>query len=138
MQERNSTSADNGRILIVEDEPLIALELEQALIATGFSVVGPVGTVGGALKLIETEQVDAALLDANLAGHPVDEVAAALTRANIPFAFATGHDREGLPQSFASAPILRKPFNSAEVVAMVSDIMRRPDAQPLRALVSVS
>jgi PAS domain S-box-containing protein len=138
MQERNSTRADNGRILIVEDEPLIALELEQALIATGFSVVGPVGTVGGALKLIETEQVDAALLDANLAGHPVDEVAAALTRANIPFAFATGHDREGLPQSFASAPILRKPFNSAEVVAMVSDIMRRPDAQPLRALVSVS
>ncbi len=131
--ESASTRADNGRILVVEDEPLIAMELEQALIATGFSVAGPVGTIGGALKLIETDKVDAALLDANLAGHPVDEVAAALTRANIPFAFATGHDREGLPQSFASAPILRKPFNSAEVVAMVADIMRPPAARPLRS-----
>jgi PAS domain S-box-containing protein len=121
---KDPAHASNGRVLIVEDEAVIAMELEQVLTSTGFSVVGPVGTVRAALALIETERLDAALLDANLGGHPVDEVAAALTRSNVPFAFATGHDRSGLPQSFASAPILRKPFNSAEVVTTVSAIIR--------------
>jgi two-component sensor histidine kinase len=128
----NDRSAGRGRVLIVEDEALIAMELEEVLVSTGFSVVGIAGTIESALHLIEAEDIDAALLDANLNGKPVDEVAAALTRANVPFAFATGHDREGLPKSFGSVRLLRKPFNQAEVVAAVVEIMR-PDAVPLRA-----
>lgn len=120
------------RILIVEDEPLISLELEELLTSTGFTVVGPAGTLNKALHLVATETFDAALLDANLGGQPVDEIAAALTRKGIPFAFATGHDREGLPRSFAAAPILRKPFNRAEVVATVSAILQ-PGPLSLRA-----
>lgn len=108
------------------------MELEELLSSTGFIVVGPAGTVRGALHLIATEMIDAALLDANLGGKPVDDVAAALTRKNVPFAFATGHDREGLPRSFAAAPILRKPFNPAEVVATVADILE-PQGLSLRA-----
>jgi len=128
------TSAERSakRILIVEDEPLISMELEQLLTSTGFVVIGPVGTLREALRVVATESFDAALLDANLGGQPVDEIAAALTRKNVPFAFATGHDREGLPRSFAAAPILRKPFNSAEVVATVSEILA-PEVLSLRA-----
>jgi PAS domain S-box-containing protein len=111
------------RVLIVEDEPLIAMELEEVLTTSGFTIVGPVGTVSGALHLVATEALDVALLDANLGGRPVDEIAAALTRKNIPFVFATGHDRQGLPRSFAAAPIVRKPFNPAEVVATVAAIL---------------
>jgi CheY-like chemotaxis protein len=120
------------RILIVEDEPLIAMELEEVLTSTGFSIVGPAATVSAALRMIATEAFDAALLDANLGGQPVDEIAAALTRKNVPFVFATGHDRDGLPRSFAAAPILRKPFNPAEVAATVAEILE-PAALALRA-----
>lgn len=111
------------RILVIEDEPLISMELEQLLISTGFTVVGPVGTVSKALEAVAIESFDAALLDANLGGQPVDEIAAALTQKNVPFAFATGHDRDGLPRRYAAAPILRKPFNPAEVIATVSEIL---------------
>ena len=124
--------APSKRILIVEDEPLIAMELEELLNSTGFAVVGPVGTIGGALQAISSQQIDAALLDANLNGLPVDDIAVALTRKNIPFAFATGHDRDGLPKSFAAAPIIGKPFNHADVVATVSDILQ-PQALVLRS-----
>lgn len=123
---------DRGRVLVIEDEALIAMELEDILTATGFSVVGPATTIDAALHLIEHEELDAALLDANLHGRPVDEIAAALTRANVPFAFATGHDREGLPKSFAAVRSLRKPFNPADVIAAVADMLK-PGGVPLRA-----
>jgi len=126
------TSASNAkRVLIVEDEPLIAMELEEILGGAGFSVVGPVGSVNGALQLISSEVFDAALLDANLGGAPVDEIAAALTRKGVPFAFATGHDREGLPRSFAAAPLVRKPFDPQAVLGALTGMLDRT-ALPLR------
>ena len=61
-------------------------------------VFGPAATVETARKLITHEQCDAALLDVNLSGHPVDELAAALTKHAVPFAFLTGYGREALPR----------------------------------------
>jgi len=127
----NSSDSNTKRVLVVEDEPLIAMELEEILAEAGFSVVGPVGTVQSALNLIGSEAVDVALLDANLGGAPVDEIAASLTRKRIPFAFATGHGRDGLPRSFAAAPLVGKPFNAELVLSTVARMLDRKTL-PLR------
>jgi hypothetical protein len=66
---------------------------------------------------------DAVVLDANLGGKPVDELASLLTRANIPFAFVTGYGREGLPKAFASAPMLAKPFSATAFIEAVRKLI---------------
>jgi CheY-like chemotaxis protein len=111
------------RILVVEDEPLIAMEIEATLRDGGCSVVGPVGDPEQALSLVESG-CDAALLDANLGGRPVDELAAALTRAGIPFAFITGYGREGVPLPFREAMIVRKPFSREGLLAALARLMQ--------------
>src|SRR3546814_16982255 len=86
------------RILLIEDEPLIAMDMCDTLEDAGYTVVGPASTLDEAHELVETAKFDAALLDANLSGEAVDEVAAALTRTVMPFAFVTGYGRsEGRP-----------------------------------------
>ncbi len=107
------------RILLIEDEPLVALEMEDQLRAIGCIVVGPAATVDRARHLIAEETFDAALVDANLRGKPVDDLVAAITRRGIRFAFATGYGREGLPVSFRDTPLLNKPFDAQQLTAMV-------------------
>jgi hypothetical protein len=77
-------------------------------------------------KLIETTDIDAALLDANLAGDPVDVLAAALTRRKIPFAFVTGYGREGLPKAFQKAALIKKPFQRSHLVEIVQQLTTEP------------
>ena len=121
----------NGkRILLVEDEPLVAMDIEAELIASGCEIVGPAESVETALRLIESTPCDAALLDANLAGDPVDEVAAALVRGGIPFAFATGYGRGALPPAFRDAAILTKPFHRNQLVAVLEGLLSRGPASP--------
>jgi PAS domain S-box-containing protein len=107
------------RILLIEDEPLVVMDLESSLAAAGCQVVGTAGTPSEALMLCAEAQCDAALLDVNLGGTPVDELAAVLTKRNIPFAFVTGYGREALPQGFRDALILSKPFDQTGLVATV-------------------
>jgi len=73
----------------------------------------------GVLDSFLGAECDAALIDVNLAGHPVDEIASTLTKRNIPFAFVSGYGRESLPQGFREAALLRKPFRHDELVAVV-------------------
>ena len=84
------------RILVVEDEFLIALDIAGVLEQAGLAVIGPAGTVGDALQAIEQEEVHGALLDAHLAGEPVGCIADALKARGIPFAFVSGYGREQL------------------------------------------
>lgn len=100
------------RFLIVEDEPLIALDIVAGLEGVGVNVEGPIGSVRDALRAVEECSFDGVLLDANLRGEPVDEVAAALIRHNIPFAFVTGYGRQALPERFARSTVLTKPRRS--------------------------
>jgi PAS domain S-box-containing protein len=120
-----TTDLQGKRVLIVEDEPLVAIDIEEQLTAAGAVVVGPAASVDRALLLIAEASFDVALLDGNLGGQAVDEIAAALTRRNIPFAFATGYGLEGLPRSFREAKVLEKPFSEDQligtVVALLSD-----------------
>ncbi len=125
----SSRTLAGKRVLIVEDEPLVAMELADHLAEAGAEIVGPVGNVPDALILIGREQFDAALLDANLAGMPVDDVAAALTRKNVPFAFVSGYGPESLPRSFAAAATLSKPFSAQQLLQLAAQLLdERADA----------
>jgi PAS domain S-box-containing protein len=120
-----SAAADlNGkRILLVEDEPLIAMEMESELIALGIEVVGPATHVASAQRMIAEDSFDAALIDANLNGKSAEEIAAALARKRVPFAFATGYGREALPERFRDAAMLAKPFDPERLEAIVCDLL---------------
>lgn len=111
----HSADLRGKRILLVEDEPLVAMDLEWQLSEAGCEIVGPAASVEMARQLVAEAAFDAALMDANLGGHPVDELAATLTSKQIPFAFASGYGREGLPLAFQDAPLISKPFDSDEL-----------------------
>jgi PAS domain S-box-containing protein len=112
-------------VLIVEDEPLLSMDMESSLAEAGCEVSGPVGTLAKARQLIAGADCDAALLDANLAGESVDELAAALTQRNIPFAFVTGYGTEALPPGFREAILLNKPFTKHQLRSVVQALLYR-------------
>jgi PAS domain S-box-containing protein len=111
------------RVLIVEDEPLIALDIQERLGAAGCAVVGPAASIDAARRLLAEGPVDAALLDVNLSGERADGLAAELTRQGIPFAFATGYGRECLPEAFPQAPVLAKPFEPDQPLATLRSLL---------------
>jgi signal transduction histidine kinase/CheY-like chemotaxis protein len=113
------------RILVVEDEPVIALDIASGLEEAGAEVLGPASSAAEALEAIATENVDAALLDGNLRGEPVDAIAAALTHRKIPFLFVTGYGRESLPRGFAHLAVLTKPFSQPELVDAAATLFRQ-------------
>jgi len=103
------------RILVVEDEPLIAMTLIDDLSDLGCRVLGPAHAVAQARALIDTEEFDAALLDGNLSGQRVDEIAAALRQKGKPFVFVTGYGREALPAGFRHVRVVEKPFTREQI-----------------------
>jgi PAS domain S-box-containing protein len=113
------------RFLVIEDEPLIALDLVGILEKAGAEVAPPVATDKAAIFAIENTAFDAALLDANLHGRSVDDIAAALTRGNVPFIFVTGYGREGVRSSFKSATILSKPVSELQLIQAVCALLQK-------------
>lgn len=107
------------RILVVEDEALVAMLVEDALLDAGATVIGPAATVAEALALLETEDPAAAVLDLNLAGEPSTPIADALTSRGVPFVVATGYGAEGLPEGHAEVPVLAKPYDPDELTSML-------------------
>jgi signal transduction histidine kinase/DNA-binding response OmpR family regulator len=124
--DRDTPRLTGKRILVVEDEPLVALDIVAALEAAGAEVAGSAGTAKEALRMIESVPLDAALLDANLRGHSVDEIAAALTARNVPFLFVTGYGPESLPHAFAKTAMLSKPFSHRELIAAAAGLVETP------------
>lgn len=108
------------RILVVEDEFLIALDIVSALEQAGLTVIGPAGTVGEALAAIEREIVEGVLLDAHLAGEPAGRIADELAARAIPFAFVSGYGKEHLPEAHREAPLVRKPFTGRDLLAAIA------------------
>jgi PAS domain S-box-containing protein len=125
-QPDNRRTLQSKRILVIEDEPLVAMDVESSLTAAGCEVVGPAATLERAKLLIEESDCDAALLDVNLAGQPVDELATLLTRKNRPFAFVTGYGRDALPSGFRGAVVLGKPFGADQLLATVEVLLYQP------------
>jgi PAS domain S-box-containing protein len=133
--EARAQAFGGKRILVVEDEVLVAMVVIDMLEALGIQPIGPVQSVKQALDAIAGEALDAALLDGNLAGARVDSVAAALTRKGVPFLFVTGYARDSLPAAFRNAPLLSKPFREAELTAALHSLFAHDTPQgaiPLR------
>ena len=103
------------RILIVEDEMLVAMNLEDMLLDLGHEVAGIASRLEPALSLAAEGQFDLALLDVNLAGSQSFPVAAILRDRNIPFLFATGYGIKGIIEEFRSYPVLQKPFRAVDL-----------------------
>jgi CheY-like chemotaxis protein len=120
------------RVLVIEDEMLVAMVAESIIEDAGCTVVGPAGRLDRALKLAAQEEIDVALLDINLGSEPVFPVAEVLARRNIPFAFATGYGAAGVPPRFSDRPVLTKPYRPAALLAILEQLCR-PDEDPSRS-----
>ncbi|MBU1539979.1 MAG: response regulator [Alphaproteobacteria bacterium] len=104
------------RVLVVEDESLVAMLLETILEDMGCTPVGPVATVDEGLAMVAGEgTLDAALLDVNVAGREVFPIADALTARGVPFVFSTGYGEGGLPDAWRGHPTVQKPFTEAAI-----------------------
>ena len=116
------------RLLVVEDEALVAMLIEDTLLALGCAVVGPAGNVAQALELVEHEPIDLALLDVNLGGGERSyAVAEALAVREIPFLFVTGYGDKGVDRRYRRAPVLQKPFDPDQLERVVAATIGRPD-----------
>jgi len=102
----------NRRVLVVEDEMMIAMLIEDMLEEFGCTLVGPATTVSRALDLIAKENVEIAVLDLNLDGQDTYAIADALRQKSVPFIFATGYGSTGLRQEYGNRPVLQKPFQA--------------------------
>jgi len=104
------------KILVVEDDALIAMELGERLADLGYDVLGPAHSIAEAEQLLAGNKPDAALLDANLAGVSSVPLGVTLDGMGVPVAFCTGYDRiKDLPAVLASAPLLTKPVGDADL-----------------------
>lgn len=104
------------RILIVEDEPLVALQLQSDLEDEGYEVVGPATTLAEGLRLAKNDEFDLALLDVNLGVENSGPIAVHLSDRRIPFVFSTGYsDTSTLPEQFRSIARLQKPYSIEEI-----------------------
>lgn len=114
------------RVLIVEDEYLIAVDAKATLEQAGCEIIGVVGTVTKALNVLAPGACDAVLLDANLGGESAEPVAAALQQRGIPFLVVTGYDANRRPSALAGAPFLSKPCKPADLVKAVLALQAHP------------
>ena len=99
------------RVLVVEDEAIIAMLVEDMVLEFGSEVVGPVAKLDDALELARSAELDAAILDINVGGSVVFPVADILSERGIPFIFATGYGARGLPPRYQDSQTLPKPFS---------------------------
>ena len=103
------------RILIVEDEMLVAMNIEDMLLDLGHEVAGLASRLEPALSLAREGQFDVAMLDVNLAGQQSFPVADILIERGIPFLFATGYGIKGVAETYRSHPVLQKPFRARDL-----------------------
>ena len=111
------------RVLLVEDDVLIAMMLEGLLLRVGCVVVGPFSRVEKAAQAACEEAIDIAVLDVNLAGERVYPVAEALALRGVPFAFITGYNRFELPAQYIDRPTIAKPFRARELTEKLAAML---------------
>ncbi len=108
-------SRERKRVLLVEDEALVAMLVEDFLTELGCDVVGPAMRLEPGLQMAATADVDFAVLDINLAGKYSFPIAQVLRERGIPFLFASGYGVAGLAEGFETTPVLQKPFDRREL-----------------------
>ncbi|MBX6425545.1 MAG: response regulator [Variibacter sp.] len=116
-----------ARILIIEDEFLLALMLEEDLRSMGFSTVGPFTDLAGAREALLNEAFDLVVLDINLNGEMVFSLADELLARRIPFVFLTGYDLFNLPERLRGAPRVSKPYDRAVLQREIQRVLSASD-----------
>lgn len=114
------------KILLVEDEALLRLPIEEALIARGFECLYA-STLDGALDILRTERVAAAILDVNIRGVAVFSVAREVKAQGAQCVFTTAYTNAVIPPEFADAPYFHKPVNIAHVIDAVADCVKKTE-----------
>jgi CheY-like chemotaxis protein len=104
---------------VVEDEALLAMELEGHLQGLGYTIVGPFGDLARATEACRREAIDVAVLDTNLNGEMVYPLADDLSAHGIPFIFVTGYSASNLPERFRGAPRVAKPYDPATLTTQL-------------------
>ncbi len=113
-------------VLIVEDEVLVAMDMEERVQSLGYAVLGPAPSVAAAGSLLDLETPGAALLDVELRGERVSPIAERLRQLGIPFALVTGYARLPLDDpALVGAPRLSKPVAESELASMLRKLLRR-------------
>jgi len=128
MRVVESREARGKRVLVVEDEYLLAMDIANSLEDMGVEVIGPAASVNEALILIEKrdEPLDAAVLDINLRNERVYPVADRLSDRGIPYVFTTGYDLAVIPDDYSGVQRCEKPVNSDHLVRVISSLLK-PD-----------
>lgn len=109
------------RVLVVEDEPIVAMCLEDILEALGCATIGPAAGLTEGLALAESETLGAAILDINLAGERSTPIAQTLRARGVPFVFASGYG--AVPEGFDDVPLVAKPYREADIDAALQGIL---------------
>jgi CheY-like chemotaxis protein len=112
-----------ARILVVEDETIIAMMIQDTLEDWGYIVVGPASRLPKALELVEQGGFDAAVLDVNIAGDLIYPVAKRLDEGKIPIVFLTGYGKSGIHSDYARHPALTKPIDPARLCKTLADLL---------------
>ena len=114
------------RVLLVEDETLVAMLLEDMIADLGGTVLRSASRVARALEFAQDTSLDfdLAVLDVNLAGEEAFPIADALARRGVPFAFSTGYGNAGLPDAWRSRPTLQKPFTQDQVTTVLTHALK--------------
>jgi PAS domain S-box-containing protein len=115
------------RVLVVEDEAIIAIDMAAALEDAGFVVIGPVGSVYEAMSLLDEHVCDCAVLDINLAGETSAPLASRLLTQGIPFVTVSGNTQESISEEFSQSPFLSKPIVTSKLLSKLSMILSEPD-----------
>jgi CheY-like chemotaxis protein len=126
------------RVLLVEDEIIVAWLLEDMLADLGCAVVGPAASINQALAMIRTEAIDAAVLDVNLDGQMSYPIADALAARGVPFVFSTGYHKDRLLERYRTFPALQKPFHLSELTDMLAMLLtpKKPSSESTIAAVA--
>ena len=111
------------RVLLVEDEAMVAMLLEDLLADMGCVVVAAVSRIEEALAASQTLDFELAILDVNLDGRETYPVADAVAARNLPSVFVTGYGRSGLREAYRHLPVLTKPFREAELRRIVAQAL---------------
>jgi DNA-binding response OmpR family regulator len=114
------------RVLVVEDEFLIAQEVSRILRSEGCEVLGPVAIIDAAEEIVAREALNGAVLDVNLRGDLVFLLAQKLLVQGVPILFTTGYDRDNIPDSFASCLLLQKPFSGRRLRELARQVFAPP------------
>ena len=126
MQSAGGLSLAGKRVLVVEDETLIAMLLETMIVDLGGTIAGSVARLDRALEFVRNPAigVDLAVIDVNLGGEEAFPVAEALAARGVPFAFSTGYGKSGLPLAWRARPTLQKPFTETQVAAVLAEALK--------------